>query len=251
MIAKEEAKKKTDRARIEEWEDAIDDLQAQLKQLEEDKLIALGGIGETNYASAAEDFASAWLDAFNETGDGMSGLQDKWDDTIDNMLKKQVALRAFDKYLVPVMESFDKMFEESSANGEEVTKEELANIKKDFEDASKLANDYASSLLDSLGVSATTSSSQLSSLTQSLQSASESTMEATNAYLNSIRFFVSEQLETLKRIELIFSSTDLTKNVLLAELKQQTQLLSSINRTFNSIVKAGHPNGGSYAQVKM
>ena len=67
MIAAERDKKDSDDDAIREWQNKIEDLQETLKELEEQTKEAFGGFGsQANYKSAAQEFADAWMDAFNE-----------------------------------------------------------------------------------------------------------------------------------------------------------------------------------------
>ena len=80
MIKAEEDKKKTDHARIEEWQDAIEELKKTKQEILNQEKIEMGGIGgESEYKDAASSFVQAWLDAFNETGDGLKGLEENFD----------------------------------------------------------------------------------------------------------------------------------------------------------------------------
>ena len=129
----------------------------------------------------------------------------------------------------------------------------MEDIKKKFTDASKTANDYANTLMNSLGLAGGKTESTLSALTQSLQSASENTVQEQNAYLNSIRFFSSEQLTVMRQIYESMSSPDVNKNVILSELKTQTMLITSINKLFGSVISSqSHPKyGGAFIKVGM
>ena len=92
----------------------------------------MGGFGsQSNYKSAAQEFADAWVDAFNEGGDALDALGGKFDDFFDNLIKKQLMQRGAKRYLEPILKAFDDAVSEGSAggnNGYDVTKEELDTI---------------------------------------------------------------------------------------------------------------------------
>ena len=72
MIKAEEDKKKTDKDRIEEWNEAIQELEKTKQEILNQEKMEMGGIGgENEYKSAAQSFVQAWMDAFNETGNGL------------------------------------------------------------------------------------------------------------------------------------------------------------------------------------
>lgn len=110
MIAAERDKKDTDWDKINEWQEQIEDLRDTLADSANDMIAELGGVGsDENFKTLAENFASAWLEAFQETGDGLSGLQDSFDDFMENYVKQQILLRLSDKFLKPMFEEFDSL----------------------------------------------------------------------------------------------------------------------------------------------
>ena len=112
--AEEDKKKKTDKDKIRGWKNEIEDMKETLKELEEERIKGLGGFGsESEYKSATEAFVSAWLDAYKETGDGLSGLEEQFNEFFTNMVKNQLMMRGVDRYLDGFYKQFD-MFAESS-----------------------------------------------------------------------------------------------------------------------------------------
>lgn len=110
MIAAERDKKDTDWDKINEWQEQIEDLRDTLADSANDMIAELGGVGsDENFKTLAENFASAWLEAFQETGDGLSGLQESFDDFMENYVKQQILLRLYDKFLKPMFEEFDSL----------------------------------------------------------------------------------------------------------------------------------------------
>lgn len=110
MIAAERDKKDTDWDKINEWQEQIEDLRDTLADSANDMIAELGGVGsDENFKTLAEKFASAWLEAFQETGDGLSGLQESFDDFMENYVKQQILLRLSDKFLKPMFDEFDSL----------------------------------------------------------------------------------------------------------------------------------------------
>ena len=110
MIAAERGKKDTDWDKINEWQEQIEDLRDTLADSANDMIAELGGVGsDENFKTLAENFASAWLEAFQETGDGLSGLQESFDDFMENYVKQQILLRLSDKFLKPMFDEFDSL----------------------------------------------------------------------------------------------------------------------------------------------
>lgn len=255
MIALEKDKKKTDEDKIKDWEQSIEDLQEQQQQLEQDLTTSLGGIGdEADIKSAAEDFVDAWLNAYTEVGDGLSGLQDNFDEFIQNAVKKQLLTQLSSQFIDPILDSFNKMFDESSLGGTDLTGAELDAFRELYEKYSDLFDERAKAYLEALGIEPGTSgeTAELSGLSKGIQSVTEETAQALEALLNSMRFFVADSNTQLKSIYAALTSQDALQNPILSEMKMQTALMQSLNNMFSSVIKSGHPTlGGSFIKVSM
>lgn len=244
MIAFEEEKKKTDIDKIREWENEIEDLTEQLSELEQQRIEALGGFGsEANYKSAAEEFASAWFDAYREVGDGISGLEDTFDEFINNVVKKQLLIRGSQQLLQPLLEMIDN----AVSNGS-VEADEMAKINKEWNDKTKDAlNEYYKAIYDMYdGMIA--GAGELSDLQRGIQNITEPQAAAIEAYLNSVRAFVSDSNATLKNIYNAINVS--TSTPIMNELKTQTELIRSINENIGSVIGRGR-NGIEGAYIKV
>ena len=271
MIALEMDKKKIDEDKIKDWENTIEDLKKEQEELYRDFINDLGGIGsEEDVKSKAQEFADAWYDAFMETGDGISGLEETFDDMLDNILKKQIMLKATDAFLKPLFDQVNAVFEsdsfgnyldsikngtESAFDGANLTIEELEAIRDKAEEVFPEMNEFLKQLMGSLNISPDQESAEaaeLSGLSKGIQSITEETAQALEALLNSMRFFVADSNTQLKSIYASLTSQDALQNPILAEMKTQTALIQSINNLFGSVIKSGHPKyGGSFIKVSM
>lgn len=54
--------------------------------------------------SAADAFVDAWLEAFQETGDGLKGLEDNFNEMLLNLVKRQAAMTL----VAPLIENMQK-----------------------------------------------------------------------------------------------------------------------------------------------
>lgn len=244
MIAFEDEKKKTDQDKIREWKNEIEDLTEQLSELEQQRIEALGGFGsEANYKSAAEEFASAWFDAYREVGDGISGLEDTFDEFINNVVKKQLLIRGSQQLLQPLLEMID-----NAVNDGMVTTTEMAGINKEWNDKTKDAlNEYYKAIYDMYdGMIA--GAGELSDLQRGIQNITEPQAAAIEAYLNSVRAFVSDSNVTLKNIYNAINVS--TSTPIMSELRQQTELIRSINENIGSVIGRGR-NGIEGAYIKV
>lgn len=246
MIAAEEDKKDTDWDRIDEWKEAITDLQEQEDGLRKQKLNELGGFGSgADMKSAAEEFASAWLEAYKETGDGLTALEDKWDEYINNVIMKQLALRGIEKFLEPIMNNLNNMIGSDSY----LSNDELEALQKQIEETMPALNEYFKTITENFGVPITGGEDNGSTLNKGIQSINESQADVLTAYANSIRFFSADSNLRLQNIEAMFNGT--IESPLITEMRNQTMLIRNINSLLDGVVKAGHPDGGFGIRVFM
>ncbi len=258
MINAEDDKKKKDTAQIEEWAREIEENTKKIQELKEQTLSEMGGFGsQSNYKSAAQEFADAWIDAFNEGGDALDALGDKFDDFFNNLIRKQLMQRGAKRYLEPILKAFDDAVSEGSAggnNGYDVTKEELDTIAA-LRDQNLMAfNEYAKTLMDVLGV-VPDGNSELSALQQGIQGLTESTGQALEGLLNSIRYFVARQADDVQAIRSLLNAANSLggsqsgDTAVLTELRTQTTVIREIRDMLSDVTKSGHPRNGRGIKV--
>lgn len=264
MINAERDRKHPDDSKIDQWQQQIQELEKTINELGESLTESLGGFGsEANYKSAAQAFADAWVDAFNEGSDALDALNDKFDEYFTNMLKKQLMQRAAQKYIEPILKAFDEAVSEGSDggnNGYELTKEEIAHIKDLKETNLKAFDTYSKNIMDALGVTPG-GSSNLSNLQQGIQSVTETTAQALESILNSMRFYVAQQQSDIAAIRLILEQRlgavaaqaveGGASNQMLALMEQQAGYLRQICDNWSSVMKSGHNQGGKGLKVFM
>lgn len=255
MIAAEKDKKDSDSGKIEEWQNQINDLRQTLKELDEQAIEAMGGFGsEANYKSAAQEFADAWVDAFNESGDTLKALEDKFDDFFNNLIKKQLMQRAAQKYLRPLFKAIDKAVSEDSEGGVALTEEEKNRIQKLKDMQLKGFDEYAKMMMELLNIKP--DGGVLSKLQQGIEGITETTAQALESLLNSIRYFVAQQTTDISAIRLLLqqlNNVDIqtpNNTPMLTELRSQTTYLRQIRDTLSDVVRpSGHPKQGAGVKV--
>jgi hypothetical protein len=256
MINSEEAKKDSDRERIDEWNDAINELKKTRQEILDQQKLELGGIGgESEYKDAASSFVQAWMDAFNETEDGLKALNKNFDSFIENLIVKQATMRLAQGRLKELFEKIDESVTEGSVGGINLTKEELANIQALGESALKGLNEDLLALMETLGYKGT--SEGLSALTQSIQGVSETTAGALEALLNSIRFFVNQQTTDIAAIRVLLEarysleSQSGESNPMIVELRAQTRYLEILSDRIDRVFAPSPNSKGPALRVVM
>ena len=245
MIDLEEDKKKSDKDKIKDWQNDIESMQEQLKELQDNFYQSLGAFGsDEQYKDAAESFADAWYSSINDVGEGISGLEDTFNEFMDNVVKKQLLMRGSQRILEPLLKMIDASVEDGI-----VTADEMQRVQNEFNDKTKYALDeYYKTIYDlydgMLGVGG-----DLSDLQKGISSITEPQAAAIEAYLNTIRFFVSKIYESSKVLEQ--NTKYMQDNPLLAELQAQTTILRDIYDTLRSVVGRGNNSVHTGAYIKV
>ena len=242
MIALEEAKKQTDDDAIKDMEKSIDDLQSQNADLLKNMFSeATDGILDS-VKDAARDFTDAWFDAFKETGDGMKGLEDTFNEMIANMIKQQISMSVVSPYLErwknqlegyidPKKGDLTLSIDEANKFAETV-KNEMPYLNESLENAFRPIADLVNLYGDA---------GDLTGLQKGIQGITETQAEEISAYLNSIRFFISQQNDTLLNLAQRVLSVNDAENPIVAQLRIIATQTTAINELLNSLTT---PFGG-------
>ena len=247
MIAAEEAKKKTDKDRIKEWEYAIEDLQEQIKELNEEAFNKATGSIIDDVLSAANEFTDAWLSAFNEVGNGLNGLKDNFQEMMLNMIKQQASMLITQQYVNNWKKELERYI---NADDLSLTTDEAKKWVASVTNSLPQLNDALAAYFEAMKAAGVdlTGESNLSGLARGIASASEETMLAVEAYLNSIRFFVSEQNVLLQQIVASLNPSN-TESPMVTQLKIIAQQTTAINTLLQSVSRGGHTMGGAGLKV--
>ena len=267
MIKAEEDKKKKDKDRIAQWRDEIDAYKEQLKELEEQRLESLGGIGsDANKKSMTEDFVDAWLEAFKETGDGLQGLEDKFDEFLENYIKRQMVLKVASKYLDPLMADIDAYL----GNDNVLDNNELELIGERSAQAFEIINKALEGLVETTpAIEDAVGKSSLSGLSKGIQGITEEQADVLASYWNAVRGYTASidfKMDTVISLlspnaahsayadaQRAASNTSLesqSNQPILAELQTQTQIMREISSMFDSVIGRGSgTHSGAYLKV--
>lgn len=244
-IAAEKSQKdsKIDWGWVDEQEKKVKELYNTLNEEHDNYIERWGGFGSDEARlDFIESMTQAWLDSFKETGDGLDGLEEKWDEYFDNLAMKQMALRvsktAIDKYL----DMWDKYVSAESAGGEDLTEAEAQDLRLKKEQLLKDLSERYTNLAESLGITPTTEGGGLSALSKSIQGVSESTAQVLESLLNSMRFYVADSNAKLTQLLNNMMGGE-TESPMLAELRAQTKWMRDIYNLINGMTTT-HPSGG-------
>lgn len=249
MIAAEEDKKKTDQDRINEWQLAIEDLIEQKAELDKQLVsTATGGIMD-DVLSAAQEFTNAWLEAFNETGDGLSGLEDNFKETMLEMVKQQASMLISSSYIENWKKQLEQYINPDDLDlSTDEAKKWVNAVTTSLPQLNQALENYFTAMQQAGVDLGGGTSGELSGLQRGIQGVTEETAQIIEAYLNSIRFFVAEQTTFLSQIASSFGNNEI-ENPMVGQLRIIAAQTSAINSLLQGLVRGGHSLGGSGLKV--
>lgn len=193
----------------------------------------------TDWTGEADDWASAWLDAFKKGESGIESLRESMDDMIDGIIAKQLKLRV----LSPLLADLENAVKDALSDSV-LTDSELSYINALKEKTAQLGNAYMEQLLDKLEYEAGKEQSE-TNLSRSIQNITESTADALEAIMNSQRHYSADTNRKVGDLLAMLSDSEGGRNPVLSELRAQTSVLRDIYRILNDNTKSGgHRLGG-------
>jgi hypothetical protein len=213
QIELEKEKWNTDKEKVKEYEEQLEELDKQSEDLKQQLIDSMGGITDTS--SKAREFVDAWVDAFKETGDGLSGLEENFDEFFDNLIREQISKQVIGSITQRFAEEVNKAIMENGDSGEITDVEwrqlqQLANASKEqMNNAMQMYRQFFEE-----------SGAGLSGLQEGIKGITESQADIIASYLNSIRMFVSEKAVNVREIRNILLGVNGQPNPMLDELKR-------------------------------
>lgn len=233
MIAAEEDKKKKDNSKIEEWKEAKEELTEQYEELQKEQIESMGGTYD--YKDATREFVEAWIDAFNETGNGLDGLTKHFQEWWKDILVNQAVMKQASKIMEPLLDKVNKSLEDYTIDDKE-QKDVFAladTVKGDLDNYLKEFYEKFGSLFTGVD------DSGLSGLQRGIQGITESQADILASYLNSIRFYVSENNSMLSQYLEYQRDNNTIENPMLTQLKSIANQTTLINGMLDEIRKEG------------
>ena len=200
------AVRKADKNISDDELDEIAEMEEQLLELEEKHAESMKEIISNatdgildSVKDAARDFTDAWYDAFVETGKGISGLEENFSDMFMNLAKQQASMQITQAFVDKWKRDLSKYVNEKDT---ELTPEDAKawaeDVKATFPELSNALEAFLGTIHETVG--GLQSSGELSALQKGIQGITEETAQIIEAYLNSIRGYVSEQVTHTRNI---------------------------------------------------
>lgn len=144
---------------------------------------------------AAKDFTDAWYDAFKETGDGLSGLEENFEEMFMNLAKNQAAMQITGAFTERWKEALKDYINDEDT---ELTKEDAADWAKEVRDSFPELNAALEAFLGTITDGLGGKSGSLSELQKGIQGITEETAQVLEALLNSMRLYVADTNNEIK-----------------------------------------------------
>lgn len=239
----EEAKKNTDDNAVRQYQRDIQDAYDQLEQLEQKSIEVFGGIGEEGYRSAAEGFVDAWKSAFLETGDGLQGLQDHFDEFLQDWFVKQATMRIAGGMLEPVFRQIDAAVDKYGEGG---TSAMLSEIERVRDMAAAIFPDLSLALEDLAGMFGVGGEGSLSGLAAGIQGMTEEQANILEAYWNSVRMYTASIDQNVAMIAsaLGVGGNSPSTNPMLQQMSLIAANTQATHQLLQSVTRSGHSLGG-------
>ena len=247
--ALEAAKKKSkeEYEQLKELKEQLADLKKQMEETITDAFSdATAGVLD-NTISAAEEFTDAWLSAFEETGDGLSGLEENFDDMLMSIAKKQAANLITGEY-VKRWENMLKKYIDPERDDLELTVTEAQRwaeeVRKTMPELSDALEAYLGSISSMIG-----GGNSLSGLEKGIQGMTEEQADILASYWNSVRQYVANidtKISTVIERITISDSNNPTVEQLKVIARQTTGIYDLLDR-----MTGNYPQGGIGLKVVM
>ena len=211
-----------------EYQDALKDLEELEEKAAETTESIVSKMTDGIFDSvvdAARDFTDAWADAFEETGSGLSGLEDNFKDVMLSMAKQQATMLVTGRYT----KQWQKMLEQFVNERDmvltvEEAKEWARMVRATFENANEELRAYLEPIYDIFNDGGTYG---LSGLEKGIQGITEETAQVLAAYFNAIRGYTAN---IDAKMDSVVASLDTpnSDNPVLNELRRHTAAIESI-----------------------
>lgn len=250
MIAAEEDKKNTDDERIKEWRYAIEDLREQIKELDEQAFNEATGNILDNVLNAATEFTDAWLEAFKETGNGLTGLEDNFKEAVTNMLKQQASMLITSSYIDKWKKNLEKYINTDDLELTSIeAKQWVEDVKATLPQLNNALKEYFNAMkgagIDLAG------EYKMSGLQRGIQGMTESQADILASYWNSTRFFIANIDTTLTALASHVMGNSDVESPIISQLRIISSQTTAINTLLQSCAKGGHRLGGVGLKIFM
>lgn len=180
---------------VEEMQKELDEMDKRLEESLAESFSKLTDGILDDVLDAAKDFTDAWYDAFKETGDGLSGLEENFEEMFMDLAKNQAAMQITGAFVEQWKNALGDYVNEKDT---ELTADEAADwarrVKESFPELNAALEAFLGTISDGLGGK----SGSLSELQKGIQGVTEETAQVLESLLNSMRLYVADTNNEIK-----------------------------------------------------
>ena len=179
--------KKADEEKIKEYQNQIRDTKDAIKDM-------YGTLSEhflgQDLASAARDFASAWIDAYKSFSNTTDAMRDKFEEMIQNMIVESLLAKVMERALEPVNKMVDNM-----GDSDFYSNSFWAQLSSEMEKATEngaIGAENIMSMFESMGINLRDTGASLTGISKDIATASEESILGLAAGINTQNFYISQ-----------------------------------------------------------
>lgn len=179
--------KKADEEKIKEYEEQARDTADAIKDM-------YGSLSEhflgQDLASAARDFASAWIDAYKEFSNTTNAMKAKFQDMIQNMVVESLLAKVMERALEPVFTMIDEM-----GDGDFYSTSFWQRVMSTMQTATEngvVGAENVMSMLEQMGINLRGLGGEMTGISRDIATASEESILGLAAGINTQNFYISQ-----------------------------------------------------------
>jgi hypothetical protein len=203
--------------------------------------------GSYDIRNTTREFVEAWIEAFNETGNGLHGLEENFKEFFKNILIEQAIMKGASTLMKPLLDEINASLEDDY----KVSTVEMENILSTSNVVFDRVNEYLSEMFGEgspLTDWISDSADNLTGLQRGIQGITESQADIIAAYLNSMRAYVADNNLKLTQMLDAWTNTEV-ENPMVAQLKIIATQTTAIHDLLGGLTKGGHSEGGKGLKV--
>lgn len=179
--------KQADEDKIKDYETAIRDTKDAIEEMQTEVSERILG---TDLASAARDFADAWIEAYKEFGNTTDAMSEKFQEMIQNMVVESFAAKIMQTALDPIFSEIDQLTKDGALDMSEASM--VAGMANDAVTNMNVGMSNLMSALEAAGISVRGMGGDLTGISRDIASASEESILGLAAGINTQNFYISQ-----------------------------------------------------------
>ena len=247
LIALEKQAKKPDEKKIADLEREVDALEERMAENLLNKFsIATDGVLDSTL-DATRGFVDAWYDAYKEAGDGLTGLNESFNDMFANILKQQASLTL----IGPLVEDFKERVKGYVGDDSILDEYEAKELRSLWDEMAPKMDESLKSYFGVFDDILSVDYGELSGLEKGIKGMTEDQAEVLASYWNSCRFLLSNIDMTLTGIADRVLGGSASSNPIETAIREQTVVITEIRNMLSGVIGSGGQSTHSMSYLRV